>query len=93
MFSHNIWLTTTDSHSILDDNGKRINPAQDILIGKHVWIGLNSKVLKGSVIEDNCIVGANTIYLGSVRGCPNTIFAGTPAREIKNDINWNRKLL
>lgn len=41
--------------------------AADIYIGKNVWIGANVMILKGSNIEDNCVIGAGTIIKGLVR--------------------------
>lgn len=32
-------LRTSDSHSLLDLNGNRLNAAKDINIGDHVWVG------------------------------------------------------
>lgn len=45
MFSNGIQIRSTDSHSIIDSTGKRINYAEDITIGEHCWIGL------GCIIE------------------------------------------
>ena len=35
IFSNNIEMHTTDYHSVTDDNGKRTNHANDIIIGNH----------------------------------------------------------
>ena len=93
MFSHNIKLFSTDSHSIVDENGQRINFAKDITIGNHVWIGMNSIILKGSFVPNNSIISANSVYTMKKFDDANSIFAGVPARKIKNKINWKRKLI
>ena len=93
MLSHNIAFRTTDSHTIIDVNGKRINPAKDIIIGKHVWIGVDCMFLKGSTIPDNCIVGAKSLVSASLDVRENSLIAGNPARMIKENINWCRELL
>lgn len=35
-----------------------------IQIGNNVWIGANSVILRGTVLGDNCVVGAGTILKG-----------------------------
>ena len=93
MFSHNIVVFTSDSHSILDDKGKRLNVAKDVVIGNHVWIGLNASILKGSIVPAGSIIAANSTYLQSSSKNENSVYAGNPAIEIKKCINWNRMLL
>lgn len=90
MFSSSIEFRTGDSHSIIDNfTKKRINPAQNIKIGNHVWIGAHSIVLKGVEIGDNCIIGTNSIVTKSV--VSNSIATGIPAKVVKNDIDWLRE--
>lgn len=91
MFSHDIRVRTSDSHSILNENGERINPASDICIGNHVWVGMKNNLLKGTSIADNCVVGAGSI-LGKAypEGC---LIAGIPAKVLKEKINWSREKL
>lgn len=91
LFSHDIRLRTSDSHSIIDVSGKRINPAKDISIGKHCWIGMQSLFLKGACVGDDCIVGARSMV--SHEFGSNMVIAGQPARILKEDVNWNVKRL
>ena len=57
MISKNVRVATTDSHSVVDINtGDRINPAKDICIGNHVWLGYSSNVNKGVNIGDGSII-------------------------------------
>ena len=90
MFSHDIYIRTTDSHSIVDKDGNRTNQAKDISIGNHVWIGMQSLILKGSTIPDNCVVGARSIISSSKEHVSNSILIGNPAKTIKTEINWSR---
>ena len=41
--------------------------SDEIIIGNNVWIGANSMVLKGSKIEDNCVIAAGSIIKGNVK--------------------------
>lgn len=87
LLSNNIEIHSTDYHYIFDAAGKRINPDANVSIGKHVWIGLGVKVLKGSSIADNTIVGAGSIVSGKI-DVPCSMVVGVPAKIIKNGVTW-----
>lgn len=91
LFSNGIELHTSDYHSVVikDDPTNRINPAEDIIIGNLVWIGLRTIILKGSTIADNSVVGACSLVSRQFN-TPCTLIAGIPAKDIKNNINWNK---
>ena len=90
MFARNVNLRTTDSHSIVDGECKRLNPAKDIVIGNHVWIGTDVLVLKGACIPDNCVVSAKALVAAREYE-KNSIIGGVPARQIKRNVNWLRE--
>lgn len=91
MFSSNIDVRTGDSHTILQ-NGERINPSKDVVIGEHVWVGQKVLILKGSSLAKNSIVGAGALVTSSYNqeGC---IIAGVPSKIIKENISWERERL
>lgn len=90
MLSSDIHFRTGDSHSIVDLSAKRINPSEDIIIGNHVWIGAKVTCLKGVFIPNNSIVGTGALLTRKFDG-ENSIYAGTPAKLIKSNINWLRE--
>lgn len=89
MFSHDIYIRTTDSHSIIKNN-KRINAAKSIIIGNHVWIGMQCLILKGANIPNGCVIGARSTISSSVMEA-NCIYVGSPAKIINRDITWKRE--
>lgn len=90
MFAYDIDVRTGDSHSILDaGTGKRINYAKDVNIGNHVWVAAHVRILKGVNVLDNCIVGTGSVVTKSY-GKSNVIYAGNPAKVIKENISWTR---
>ncbi|WP_298547722.1 acyltransferase [uncultured Aquimarina sp.] len=92
MFSDNISIRTSDSHSIIDNiTNLRINPSKDVIIGNHVWIGSEVKILKGVTIGDESIIGLGTIVTKNVPN--NSIVAGIPGKIIRENISWNRDLI
>lgn len=89
MFASGIWLRASDMHSILDlATGEILNPPQDITIGRHVWVGQEVLILKGSIIGDGAVVGARALVTGSVKPC--SLVAGSPARTLKENVSWSR---
>ena len=91
--SSGISIINGDSHAIFlnDDSHKRINPASDIVIGKHVWICSDVKVLKGSNIPSYSIIGANSV-VNKYLSTEYAMYVGCPARQIKSNVDWSRSL-
>lgn len=80
-------LRSGDSHAVYAGN-TRINPAQDIQLGRSCWLGERAMILKGSVIPDGCIVGAASVVTRQFRE-PGCIIAGVPARVVKKGVRWS----
>lgn len=87
LFSSNIEIWNCDGHSILQ-NDKIINLSQPIFIEENVWIGGNSKILKGAFIKKGCVIGANSLVTSKVYE-ENSLIVGSPAKVIKNNISWS----
>jgi acetyltransferase-like isoleucine patch superfamily enzyme len=88
IFAKGIEIRTGDSHSIIDTvSGKRINYAQSVIIGNHVWIGSQVSILKGSQIADNSVVATRSV-INKPFSQKGAILAGIPGREVKNNIIW-----
>ncbi|MCL1943766.1 MAG: acyltransferase [Candidatus Azobacteroides sp.] len=87
LISYNVEIRTGDSHSIIDSGSKeRINPDRNIVIGNHVWIGSHVSVLKGVHIADNAVIGTYSLVTKDVP--PNSVVGGSPAKVLKENINW-----
>lgn len=89
LISSDVALRTGDSHSILDANGKRINPSGDIVLGRHVWLCKDVKVLKNARIGNDCIIGTGAVITHTTPEMQGTIFAGSPAKPVKSGITWD----
>lgn len=92
MLAHSTQIRSTDSHSIVDLSGRRLNPAKDVVIGDHCWVGLQCIILKGTQIPPHCVVAAGAVCSKRYES-PNCILAGNPARAVKQDIDWDRKFV
>ncbi len=72
----------SDTHTIYGDDGNVINEDKEILLGDKIWIGCDCKVLKGAIIPDNCVVGANSVVTAKSLE-PNSLILGSPAKSVK----------
>nr|CAB41421.1 hypothetical protein [Neisseria meningitidis]CCP19895.1 O-acetyltransferase [Neisseria meningitidis] len=92
MLAHGYEIRNTDMHPIYSlENGERINHGKDVIIGNHVWLGRNVTILKGVCIPNNVVVGSHTVLYKSFKE-PNCVIAGSPAKIVKENIVWGRKM-
>lgn len=90
MFSNDVEIRNGDSHSIIDNiNNRRINKSKNIYIGDHVWLTAHVRLLKGSKIPSNSIVGNSSVVSQEYRE-ENAIYVGNPCKLIKRNVNWRR---
>lgn len=91
MFAYNITLFNTDAHPIFDLNTKKIiNFVRGIEIGNHCWIGANVSILKNSMVPDGSIIGWGSVYTGRKNSKPNCVYAGNPAKVVREGVDWER---
>jgi acetyltransferase-like isoleucine patch superfamily enzyme len=92
MLSSNVEIRSSDGHSILDQKtGERLNPAKNVTIGDHVWLGAGVKVMKGARLGSRSVVAAAAIVTGDVP--EGSIVVGIPARVLRNGVTWDRRRL
>lgn len=90
LFAYDIDIRTGDSHSIIDSvTSKRVNYAENITIGNHVWLAAHSVVLKGVEIADNSVVATGAIITKPSTES-NVVLAGNPAKVVKTGVSWTR---
>ena len=87
--SRNVKVMTSDGHPIFQDN-VRINPAKDIIIDKHTWIGDNVTILKGVHIGEGCVIGINSTVVKDIQS--KSVAVGNPAKVVKENIEWKAEL-
>lgn len=91
MLSSYVQIRTGDSHSILDKDGSRINPAASVTIDDHCWLGEGCKVMKGVTLGSDTVVSSGAIVTKSFGS--NVLLGGIPAKVLKENINWDEKRL
>lgn len=85
MVAPNVIIVDSDFHQTWPPESRFISNTtgfdMEVKIGRNVWIGMNTIVLKGAKIGDNSIIGAGSTVTGEIP--PNCIAAGNPAIPIK----------
>ncbi len=89
LFSTNVYIACSDTHSILDFDDNLLNTGKFVKIGNHIWICQDARIGKNVTIPDNCIIGMGSIVTKEFTE-PNCIIAGNPAKVVKKNIKWNK---
>ena len=87
LFSGNITINLSDTHSLLDLNGKILNYGGKVIIGDKVWCGKDVKILKHVKISSDTMIGTGSIITGQFDES-NVVIAGNPGKIIKRGIKW-----
>ncbi len=83
----NVKVRDTDGHEVLVDGIG--NPCTEkIHICNHIWVASDTTILKGTYIDDNCIIACGSIVCGSKFKVKNCLIAGIPAQIKKEKIEW-----
>jgi acetyltransferase-like isoleucine patch superfamily enzyme len=87
LIAWNTFITDCDWHGV---EGKQA--VKDTIIKDHVWLGVGAKVLKGAVLESECIVTTNSVVLQGVYPSKSLI-GGNPAKILKqNAPAWSHEM-
>ena len=63
-FGNNVVIVDHD-HDFRNEN-RGCFVASPVSIGKNVWIGANTVILRGTKIGDNCVIGAGSVVKGDI---------------------------
>ncbi len=85
MVAPNVIIVDSDFHAPWPPEARWTSSTADtdreVVIGKNVWIGMNTVILKGSTIGDNTIIGACSLVTGDIPA--NVIAGGSPAKVLR----------
>lgn len=88
MFALRADVRNSDGHAIYDQQAMRINAAEDVVVGNHVWLGLGACVGTGARIGDGAVIGALALVTAEIP--PACVAFGVPARPRRTGIRWDR---
>lgn len=80
--SWNSLIADGDAHNIYSEDGKYLNPPEEIIVGNKVWIAANTTVLKGTKINNNTVVASNSLVNRKFEEC-SCVIGGCPAKVLK----------
>ena len=89
MLSWDITILDTDFHPIIDDQSNILNPNNPVVIGNNVWIGYNTKIMKGITIADNVVIASNTVVTKSINdSCSVVANEGLKMKTLRKKVSW-----
>lgn len=78
-----------NSYTIYNSKNIKINPAKNIYIQNRIWVEYGVTILKGTIIESNCIISTQSIVTGYISS--GVIAVGNPTKIIKCGGHWRRE--
>lgn len=78
---YNVVLITANHEIGSSEKRGGVNKPLPIEIHDGCWIGANSTILPGTVIEKGCVIAAGSVVKGICKS--NKLYAGIPAKEIR----------
>ena len=89
-----IVIRDSDGHKVFsrsDANADWIQHASElpVVIGDHVWICNKSDIMKGVTIGSDCVVSYGSLVVKSFEAS-NLLIGGSPAKILKENIEWER---
>lgn len=81
--SQNVTIRDSDNHQVIREGYIKSAP---IVIDDHVWVGINSTILKGVHIGEGSIIAAGSVVTKNIP--PHSLVAGVPAHVIKTNVHW-----
>ncbi len=82
----NIDIRDSDNHTVFF-RGQKKQSEKEIIIGNHVWICANARILKGTVIKDDSVIAYNSCVTKPI-DIDHVLIGGYPAKILQKDVSW-----
>ena len=80
--SHNVQLITHTASPVKSFLSNKYSLSKNILVKDGAWIGAGAIILPGTIIEENCFIGAGSVVSGNTESY--SLFGGNPSKKIKS---------
>ena len=91
VISERVVIRDSDNHIVVDEGAaidKDAKPvALPVVIGDHVWVGMNAVILKGVTVGEGSIIAAGSVVNKDVPA--HCMVGGVPAKVIKTGVSWS----
>ncbi|MDB5200768.1 MAG: acyltransferase [Ferruginibacter sp.] len=87
LFSWECLVMDTDFHKVRDAANQIVNAPAPVKIGDQVWVGTRCLILKGAGIPSGSVIAAGSLVNKPLVG-EKQVFAGNPAKPVKDQISW-----
>ena len=88
LFARMSYLSDSDHHQILNEEGETTNYPRETVIGDHVWVGVKATIMKGAKIKSGCVIGADSLVGGHIK--EHQFLMAEPSRAF-SDVYWSAK--
>ena len=82
LISWDCCILDRDYHALNSEN----EVTKSVIIGRNVWVGCRSMILKGVTVGDGAVIAAGSVVTKDVP--ENCLVAGNPAKVIATDVVW-----
>ena len=82
--ARDVIIRDTDAHEVRPSKRPM---TEEVVIGRHVWIGNRAMIMKGVTVHDGAIVAAGAVVTRDVP--PGCLVAGVPARVVREGVSWD----
>ena len=89
MLSNAITIRTDLGHGIFDrTTHQSVNQPETVILEPHVWLGNGVRLEPGIRVGTGSVLGTVSVLTSDMD--PHSIYAGIPARKVKENIAWSR---
>lgn len=87
----NCLFTDTDFHKLTIINNGYAKAYDKIQIGADCWFAMNNVVMKGTILDDHCVIASNSLLNKDYSSHSYCLLAGLPAKVLKTGIYRNKE--
>ena len=88
MLGWNVQIFDLAAHRVFQ-NGREVSRSCEITVGDHVWIGAETRIVRGTVIGSHSVVAYGSTVTGGAFGT-HVLLGGYPAKILREAVDWEK---